>query len=207
MLEQEKAPKQEATNFELDNKLKAKPEIPADRQGIFKFLNENRATLGGLVLAFGMGTFFTAPKETEARGMYAESGTRFANENDLIQTLKEAEKYEPELEDTANAHGIRLNSLLEQRQKEPMGSAEYGKLGEEIIDHLVTMKLFCAKRKVELEEIYDVSKVDPKLMQTANEEFVKVSAISKGEKPQKPLAQGGFEKTRPEQEKYRKTRR
>lgn len=208
MPEQERAPlEQEALDTQLDQKIQAEPNLPEDRKGIFQFLNKNRATLGGLILAVGMGTFFAAPKETEARGMYAELGTKFANENDLIQTLKDADEYEPELEDTANAHGIQLNSLLEQRQKEPVGSAEYGKLGEAIIKHLVTMKSFCARRGVELEKIYDISKVDPQLMQAANKEFSKVTAISKAEKPQKPLAQGGFEKTRPEDEVLRRKSR
>lgn len=200
MPEQERAPEiqQEAIIAKIDQELEKEPTFknPLDLENYGSLSRNKEVALAGLMLTIGV----LASPEAKAEFYYNRPENVKPNEQQILQNFKEGD------ENTVYRYGKELLDLTEARAKQKEESIEAGESGRAIIKQLSRIMMFCKRHGVEFQDVYDISKINPDFVKAARREFIQAFMISEQE-DQKPLAQKGFEKTRPEQEKLaRKSR-
>lgn len=194
---------QEALSFDIDQELNKSPEVPQDRQEIYRKLTENKGVaLAGLLLAIG-----TIATSTEARAQTSEDESfaypRPANakmeETNILERFKQGDQ------STVYRYGLELESLTEQKTEQGEETVASGEVGRTIIEQLTRMMIFCDKHGVRIENVYDISKIKPDLVKEATRKYVQAKMISSQE-GQKPT-QEKFAKTTKTSETLRRTGR
>ncbi len=187
--------RQEALASEIESRLQESPEISQDRKIIFDGLSRSKeVALAGLLLAAGV----LASKEAQAEFYYQRPENVKQSESEILERFKEGD------ENTVYRYGQELESLTEQRAEQGEETVEAGEIGRAIIEQLSRMMMFCKKHGVELENVYNVSEINPDFVKEARRKYVQAVMISEqeGQKPREKFA-----KTTPASEKLRRTSR
>jgi len=211
-LEQGPEMQQEVLVQQIDTEIQKAPEIPQDRKMIFDSLSKYReVALAGLLTA---AIVLAGSKEAQAEPYHhetqAEAQFDIDRPSNIIQSPEQIlEKFKQGSGNEVYELGAQLLSLEKTRAAEETGSEKYGEEGRKIIKQLSRMMLFCHNHGIDdLNSLYNLSKVDKSLLEAAQKDYEENLALSQGKhQSQKPVAQGGFERTTKQSETLKRTGR